>query len=261
MQIRPGILRKIRNATSRRLNLSTGVRWPALESLSLAAEANARGTMDHSWRVLRHALRLARRLHLPNSEAETLRLAALLHDVGKAGVPEAILSKAGPLTDQEFGDIAAHVELGAELVAALRLPYPVCEAVLSHHEHWDGSGYPRKLAGMQICRVARILTVVDCFDALISDRPYRAALPVERAVRIMRPQRGRMFDPEVLDGFLRTLPAFAKEPADALASDGGLRNPAPQLPPRPPCRATKRLPPSLQCSACPGPPYFGQARL
>lgn len=261
MQMRACILKKIRKAARRHLSLSTDVLWPALESLSLAAEANARGTMDHSWRVLRHALRLAKCLHLPNSEAETLHLAALLHDVGKAGVPDAILSKPGPLTAQEFRAIAAHVELGAELVAALRLPYPVYEAVLSHHEHWDGSGYPRQLARTQICRVARILTVVDCFDALISDRPYRAALPVERAVRIMRPQRGRMFDPEVLDGFLGTLPAFAEEPADTLASESGLRGVGPQPSPRPPCGTTRRLPPSLQCSACPGPPYFGQARL
>lgn len=198
-------------AASRRPKRLAGAPWPAVESLSLAVEANARDTVDHSRRVLQYASRLAKNFDLSLSEVETLRLAALLHDVGKLGVPGSILSKPGPLTAQEFRCVAAHAELGAELISALRLPDPVSEAVLSHHEHWDGAGYPRKLTGMRIPRVARILTVVDCFDALITDRPYRPALPMEAAMQIMQRQRAKIFDPEILDGFLKDLPAFARD--------------------------------------------------
>src|SRR5690606_99131 len=125
----------------------------------------------------------------------------VLHDVGKVGVPDYILQKPSRLDDREFQTIATHAAIGAGIVSAMDFPEPVDEVVLSHHEHWDGSGYPRGLTGENIPPLARILTVVDCFDALVSDRPYRKAMSMEKAIELMQRQRGTIFDPQVLDLF------------------------------------------------------------
>ncbi len=187
------------------------IRQRAIESLAVAIEAKDGGTAGHLQRVKRHAVRLARELQFSEMEIRSLELAAVLHDVGKVGVPDYILGKPGRLTEQEFSQLAAHSTVGAQIVSAVQFPGPVEEVVLSHHEHWDGSGYPRQLVGPQIPRLARVLTVVDCFDALVTDRPYRPALSVPNAVQILRAQREKIFDPTILDKFLEGLPAFVED--------------------------------------------------
>jgi len=187
------------------------IRQRTIEALAVAMEIKDGCTAGHLQRVKRHAGRMARKLRLSEGEIRTLELAAVLHDVGKVGVPDYILGKPGRLTEQEFNELTIHTRLGAEIVSAVQFPYPVEEVVLSHHEHWDGSGYPRQLVGGHIPLLARILTVVDCFDALVSERPYRPAMPIPEAVNIMRDQRGRIFDPAILDAFLETLPEATAE--------------------------------------------------
>jgi diguanylate cyclase (GGDEF)-like protein len=190
-----------------------------IESLAVALEAKDGCTTGHLRRVKRHAVRLGRKLGLSEMNIRTLELAAILHDVGKVAVPDHILGKPGRLTEEEFSQLAVHSSLGAAIVSAVQFPCPVEEVVLSHHEHWDGSGYPQGRVGEQIPLLARILTVADCFDALISERAYRAALPLEEAVRILREQRGKLFDPVILDLFLESLPQVAEKLKRELARE------------------------------------------
>ena len=195
------------------------IRQRALETLAVAIEAKDGSTAGHLQRVKTLAVRLGERLGCNPEEIRTLKLAAVLHDVGKVGVPDYILQKPSRLTEQEFSEIANHAAIGADIVGAMEFPEPVNEVVLSHHEHWDGSGYPRGIVGSDIPRLARILTVVDCFDALVSERPYRPALPVDRAVDLLREQRAKIFDPEILDSFLQQLPSQLDELQRELALD------------------------------------------
>jgi diguanylate cyclase (GGDEF)-like protein/putative nucleotidyltransferase with HDIG domain len=187
------------------------IRQKAIETLAVAIEAKDGSTAGHLQRVKLYASRLGERLGCTEEEIRTLKLAAVLHDVGKVGVPDYILKKPSRLTAHEFDEISHHVSIGAEIVSAMQFPEPVEQIVLSHHEHWDGSGYPRRLFGPEIPRLARILTVVDCFDALISERPYRRALSIEEAVELMSEQRGKIFDPAILDTFLTELPSYLEE--------------------------------------------------
>lgn len=151
---------------------------------------------------------MAKDLGCSEREIETLRTAAVLHDVGKVGISDYIFMKPGPLTNHEFNEMAKHSVVGSQIVSKANFPEPVEEIVRCHHEHWDGSGYPSGLNGEQIPRLARILTVVDCFDALTSDRPYRPALSTDAAVKLMRGQSGKTFDPEILRMFLHHLPQY-----------------------------------------------------
>ena len=199
------------------------VRQRALETLAVAIEAKDGSTAGHLQRVKLLASRLARKLGCSPEQVRTLQLAALLHDVGKVGVPDYILQKPSRLTDREFQEITAHASIGAGIVSAMDFPEPVDEVVLSHHEHWDGSGYPRGLEGDQIPRLARILTVVDCFDALVSDRPYRKALTIDKAVELLSNQSGKIFDPDILEAFLDQLPAFAAELREQLELEAQLQ--------------------------------------
>ncbi|MBI3666294.1 MAG: HD domain-containing protein, partial [Acidobacteria bacterium] len=146
---------------------------------------------------------------------KALEVGALLHDIGKLAVPEHLLTKPGRLTRREFNQIAIHPQVGAEILAAVKFPFPVAELVHSHHENWDGTGYPRGLVGSQIPLTARILSVVDCFDALISDRPYRPAFPLEKAVQMIELRSGATFDPKVVETLLEVLPEVQKGAAEA----------------------------------------------
>ncbi len=193
---------------AKRLDL---IRQRTIEALAVDIEAKDGAAAGHLQRVRRHALRLAAKLHCSETEMKTLEMAALLHDVGNVSVPDYILGKPGRLTEQEFLQVAAHAAVGAGIVTAAQFPYPVEEIVMHRHEHWDGSGYPRQLVKNQIPKLARLLAIVDCFDALVMDRPCRTALPVKQAVRIMREQRGKLFDPQILDAFLEDLPAFVND--------------------------------------------------
>ncbi len=204
------------------------IRQRAIETLAVAIEAKDGSTAGHLERVKLYATRLGERLDCNEQEIRTLKLAAVLHDVGKVGVPDYILKKPSRLTDHEFLEISHHVTIGAEIVSAMQFPEPVAQIVLSHHEHWDGSGYPRRLVGSEIPRLARILTVVDCFDALISERPYRQALSIEDAVEVMNEQRAKIFDPEILDIFLAELPSYLDELHQDLLRDQAAKAPARQ---------------------------------
>jgi len=126
----------------------------------------------------------------------------LLHDMGKLAIPEHILNKPGKLTESEFEKMKRHADIGADLLSAIKFPYPVVPIVRHHHERWDGKGYPTGISGPDIPLGARILSVVDCFDALTSDRPYRPRLPVEDAFSIIQEGRGTLYDPLVVDTFI-----------------------------------------------------------
>jgi putative nucleotidyltransferase with HDIG domain len=170
-----------------------------IEVLALAIEAKDQTTHDHLERVEVYALAVGRELGLDKGEIEALRASALLHDIGKLAVPEYIISKPGKLTPAEFEKMKTHTVVGAEIVEQIRFPYPVAPIVRSHHEKWDGTGYPDGLSGEQIPVGARILSAVDCLDALASDRQYRRALPLDEAIKIVEAESGKAFDPRVVE--------------------------------------------------------------
>jgi diguanylate cyclase (GGDEF)-like protein/putative nucleotidyltransferase with HDIG domain len=170
-----------------------------IEALALAIEAKDHITHDHLQRVQVYALELARELGLSEEEREALRAASLLHDIGKLAVPEHIISKPGRLTPEEFEKMKIHPVVGAEILERVRFPYPVVPIVRAHHEKWDGSGYPHGLSGESIPMGARILAAVDCLDALASDRQYRRALPLEEAMKVVKAESGKAFDPRIVD--------------------------------------------------------------
>lgn len=171
----------------------------AIETLALAIEAKDQTTHDHLERVETYAVEVGKELGLSDLELEALRAAALLHDVGKLAVPEYIISKPGKLTPQEFEKMKTHTVVGAEIVERIRFPYPVAPIVRSHHEKWNGLGYPDGLAGEDIPIGARILSAVDCLDALATDRQYRRALPLDEAIKVVRNESGISFDPRVVE--------------------------------------------------------------
>ncbi|HYB96018.1 MAG TPA: HD domain-containing phosphohydrolase [Vicinamibacterales bacterium] len=185
-------------ATVDRLYLST------IGALSTAIEAKDGVTSNHIHRVQHYAMGLAKALGgLDEQTCKALQAAALLHDTGKLAVPERILNKPGKLTAAEFEAMKLHVDVGADILSSIDFPYPVVPIVRAHHENWDGSGYPNGLKGIDIPIGARILSVVDCYDALTSDRPYRAAMTDEDALAIIRARRGTMYDPVIVDTFER----------------------------------------------------------
>jgi putative nucleotidyltransferase with HDIG domain len=162
-------------------------------------------TREHIERVRGYAVTLARAVGvLDEALIEAIDEAALLHDIGKLGIPSHILNKPGRLTDFEFDEMKRHVDLGVAMLLLLPVPSTVVPIVRCHHENWDGSGYLRGLKGKAIPLGARILSVVDCFDALTSDRPYRVRLPLDEALLVVRERRGTMYDPSVVDTFLQT---------------------------------------------------------
>jgi len=170
-----------------------------IEALALAIEAKDHTTHTHLQRVRTYAVEIAKELNLSDDQIEALRAAALLHDIGKLAVPEQIINKPGRLTPQEFEKMKVHPIVGAEILERVAFPYPVAPIVRSHHERWDGSGYPEGLQGEQIPIGARILAAVDCLDALASHRQYRAALPLVEAMHKVREKAGSWFDPSVVD--------------------------------------------------------------
>jgi HD-GYP domain-containing protein (c-di-GMP phosphodiesterase class II) len=174
----------------------------ALLALSEAIEARDPYTRGHSARVAHMALEVGMRLGCDDVHLGLLHLGGALHDVGKLVVPPSILAKSGPLTDEELEQVRAHPEAGARMVALDRALRPAFPSVLFHHERWDGDGYPTGCAGVQIPLEARILAVVDCYDAMTSDRPYRAALAPEEAACEVARCAGTQFDPDVAVAFL-----------------------------------------------------------
>jgi putative nucleotidyltransferase with HDIG domain len=181
-----------------RLYLST------IETLAMAIDAKDQITHGHIRRVQTYAVKLATAMGVTDTrQIQAIEAAALLHDMGKLAVPEYILNKPGPLTPAEFDKMKLHASVGADILSAIDFPYPVVPIVRHHHENWDGSGYPSGLSGNDIPIGARILSVVDCFDALTSDRPYRPRLSEQDAIRILVARKGNMYDPLAVDTFIR----------------------------------------------------------
>ena len=170
-----------------------------IEALSLAIEAKDHTTHDHLRRVQLYAVEIAKELGLDEAQMNAIRAASMLHDIGKLAVPENILSKPGRLTPEEFEKMKIHPLVGAEILDRVQFPYPVVPIVRSHHEKWDGTGYPEGLNGETIPIGARILAAVDCFDALASERPYRRAMSPEEAMANLSADKGRSFDPRVVE--------------------------------------------------------------
>ena len=183
-----------------------------IETLAMAIDAKDQITHGHIRRVQIYAVGLARSMGVTEeTQIRAIEAAALLHDMGKLAVPEYILNKPGPLTAAEFEKMKLHASVGADILSAIEFPYPVVPIVRHHHENWDGTGYPDKIAGASIPIGARILSVVDCFDALTSDRPYRPRLSDKEALRILHERRGTMYDPLVVDTFSRVYASIAPE--------------------------------------------------
>ena len=189
-----------------------------IERLAVAAEYRDDDTGQHTRRVGGAAAEIARELGLDSAEVEVVRQAAPLHDIGKIAVPDHILLKPGRLTADEFGVVQSHAAVGGRILSGARFEVlrAAEEIARTHHERWDGTGYPAGLSGESIPLHGRIVAVADVFDALTHDRPYKAAWPPARALAEVQAQAGRQFDPAVVAAFARCLPRLlAGELADA----------------------------------------------
>lgn len=173
-----------------------------LEGWAVALEMRDQGTRGHADRVERLTMRLAAAVGVPPERWEHVRRGTLLHDIGKMVVPDALLQKPGPLTDEEWEVMRTHPQKGRDMLAGIDFLAPALDIPYCHHERWDGTGYPQGLAGEDIPLVARIFAVVDVYDALMSDRPYRSGWSHEEAVAHIRKGAGRHFDPRIVDTFL-----------------------------------------------------------
>ncbi len=194
-----------------------------IETLAMAIDAKDQITHGHIRRVQQYAVGLARRMGVSDvNQIKAIEAASLLHDMGKLAVPEYILNKPGRLTPAEFEKMKLHASVGADILSAIDFPYPVVPIVRHHHENWDGTGYPDGIKGSDIPIGARILSVVDCFDALTSDRPYRPRLPDAEAIRILVERRGTMYDPLVVDTFIRTHHELTPEQPEIVPQSNGL---------------------------------------
>jgi diguanylate cyclase (GGDEF)-like protein/putative nucleotidyltransferase with HDIG domain len=182
-----------------------------IEALARAIDAKDQMSQNHIRRVQVYAAGLARAIGMPEHEIQGVKTAALLHDIGKLAVPEHILSKPGPLTQEEFEKIRQHPIVGAEIIEAVPFPYPVAPLIRSHHERWDGRGYPMGLKGEEIPLGARILGLVDYFDALLAERPYHKAMSLEAAVGLLKHEAGKALDPVLVEKFVEILPALNEE--------------------------------------------------
>lgn len=181
-----------------REDLATGV----IRAMGHAVDARDPYTRGHSERVGRYGRQLAEAIGLPTHECNRIYLSGLLHDVGKIGIPDAVLGKAGRLTDEEFAVIKQHPEIGARIVQTMPQLADLLPGVLHHHESVDGTGYPHALAGDAIPLMGRVLAVADAYDAMTSDRPYRAGMPRSRAVDILTSGAGTQWDKALVDAFL-----------------------------------------------------------
>jgi diguanylate cyclase (GGDEF)-like protein/putative nucleotidyltransferase with HDIG domain len=190
----------------RRVAEWTQLHRDSTEVLARAIQAKDAGGSRHVERVQYYAVALARQLELSDLDRQAVEIAALLHDIGKLAVPEHILSKPGPLTPDEQKKMRLHAQIGAEIVGAVPFPCPVAPLIRSHHERWDGMGYPSGLCGEQIPIGARLLSVVDCFDAVTSERPYRPALTPDAAMRMIQAEAGKAYDPAIVAEFTKLVP-------------------------------------------------------
>jgi putative nucleotidyltransferase with HDIG domain len=188
-------------------------------ALGRAMASRDESAYRHAERVQEHVVAIAREMCPGDTRTiEAIQAAALLHDVGKLAIPDSLLRKAGPLTPGEHQQVRQHVVLGADILAAIPCTGTLSRIVRHHHESWDGTGYPDGLSGEAIPLGARILAVGDCYDALVSDRPYRPSLPHDAAVGIIVSRRGTRYDPAVVDVFVRLIGKALVMPASARAA-------------------------------------------
>ncbi|HYX30077.1 MAG TPA: HD domain-containing phosphohydrolase [Pyrinomonadaceae bacterium] len=203
--------RQYRNNMLQRIELLEKAHRETIEALAVAINAKDEVTHEHVLRVQIYAAGVARLFGCDEAEIEALRAGALLHDIGKIAVPDYILNKPGKLTAPEFEQMKMHTIVGAQILGRVDFPYPVVPIVRHHHERWDGAGYPDGLSDEQIPLTARILTVVDCFDALREDRQYRRGLSREEAIEFLMKNSGTQYDPRVVGIFITHLPEFEAE--------------------------------------------------
>jgi response regulator RpfG family c-di-GMP phosphodiesterase len=192
---------ELRNEQARLTDISISI----VRSLVSAQEAKDPFLRGHSQRVAAMGAAIASAMELPDDEVENLRLAGQLHDVGTIGIPEALLHKPGPLTEEEYARVKEHVRIGIDILTPLAPLARALPAIQDHHERWDGAGYPRRLVAEEISLGGRILAAVDAFDALTSRRAYRAPLTPHEAVELLTTTAGAQLDPAVLDTLRRTV--------------------------------------------------------
>jgi putative nucleotidyltransferase with HDIG domain len=189
-----------------RSNADLGIAYEStIEGWSRALDLRDKETEGHTLRVTGEAIRLARSLGVRADDLGHIRRGALLHDIGKIGVPDSILLKPGPLTEAEWAVMRRHPIIAYEMLSPIPYLHPALDIPYCHHEKWNGTGYPRGLRGEQIPLAARIFTVVDVWDALSSERPYRSAWHQDAARKHLQDQRGEHFDPRVVEAFLQLL--------------------------------------------------------
>jgi diguanylate cyclase (GGDEF)-like protein len=190
------------------LKEASGLQMATIEALAIAIDAKDRSSPSHIRREQLYAAALAREFGMSELEIQGVKTAALLHDIGKLAVPEHILSKPGPLTLEEFQKVRIHPQVGAEIIAGVPFPYPVAPLVLCHHERWNGTGYPAGLKGAEIPLGARVLAVVDYFEALTSERPFHRAISYDAAIDILWQEAGKALDPVAVAHFVELLPSL-----------------------------------------------------
>jgi diguanylate cyclase (GGDEF)-like protein/putative nucleotidyltransferase with HDIG domain len=196
------------NAKTRETEEISRLHLAIVEALATAIDAKDQTSHCHVRRVEIYTEGVGRLLGLPENELSALRAGALLHDVGKLAVPSHILNKPGSLTPAEFEKTKIHTTVGAEILSRVNFPYPVVPIVKHHHERWDGCGYPDGLKGEQIPVTARIMAVVDCFDSIREDRPFRPGMSREAAISLLRKGAGTHFDPNIVELFVDNLAQF-----------------------------------------------------
>jgi diguanylate cyclase (GGDEF)-like protein/putative nucleotidyltransferase with HDIG domain len=211
-------MRRRIEAERRQAEQSSQLQLATIEALALAIDAKDQTSRNRIRRIQVFATTLARDLGMDERGVQAVKTAALLHDIGKLAVPDHILAKAGPLTPEEFQKVRIHPQVGAEIIASVPFPDPVAPLIRSHHERWDGRGYPDGLKGNHIPLGARIIGVVDYFDALTSDRPYHRALTTEAAEALLRHEAGKALDPRAVEQFIALIPTLRQRTLGADSS-------------------------------------------